>query len=137
MGYTDQIVPKAITIQCKCWRQKITDPEEIVNSFNNFVATIVEKYLPDSQNTPSNHSNLKILVKSKIDPSDKFNIPLIIEEKVTKLITNLKENKALGFYFRLALPSLLVPILNIKNAFILMIQKWNWKRLSAKIYTGT
>ncbi len=36
----------------------ITDPEEIVNSFNHIVATNFDKYLPDSQNTTTNYSNL-------------------------------------------------------------------------------
>ncbi len=44
-----------------------------------FFATIVEKYLSDSQNTSSKfHSNPK---KSKNDPTDKFSIPLITEKK--------------------------------------------------------
>ncbi len=83
--------------------------------------SLLIKYLPDSPNTLSNHSNLKRFLKSKIDPSNKFSISLITEVKIMKLIANLKENKATGLdglsdkFLRLAAPVLTKIVLNILN----------------------
>ncbi len=38
----------------------------------------------------------KNFVQSKIDPNEKYSIPLITEDKVTKLLANLEENKSTG-----------------------------------------
>ncbi len=38
----------------------------------------------------------KNFVQSKIDPNEKFSIPLITEDKVTNLLAILEENKATG-----------------------------------------
>ncbi len=56
--------------------KSLTDPLDIANSFNDYFATIVNKYLPDSQTTPSEHTLLKYCVKSKLNPLDKFSVPL-------------------------------------------------------------
>ncbi len=45
---------------------------------------------------PPDYSCLKNFIHSKIDPNEKFIIPLISEDKVTKLLANLEENKATG-----------------------------------------
>ncbi len=108
----------AIIIQCNWRRKKITDPEA-------FIIVFWELHLPDSQNTPSNHNNLKSFAKSQIDPSNKFSIPLIIEEEVKKLIANLKENKTTGLdgvtakLVRLTVPVLTKTVTNICNLSIL------------------
>ncbi len=96
--------------------KNLTDPLDIANSFNDFFATIVNKYLPNSQTTPSEHTLLKDFVKSKLNPLDNFSIPLITEEDVMNLIGNLGENKDTGLdgvsarLLRLAGPVLSKPI---------------------------
>ncbi len=42
--------------------KNLTDPLDIVNSFNDVFATIVNKYLPNSQTPPSEHTLLKDFV---------------------------------------------------------------------------
>ncbi len=59
--------------------KNLTDPLDIANSFNDFFATIVNKSLPNSQTTPSEHTLLKDFVKSKLNPLDNFSIPLITD----------------------------------------------------------
>ncbi|MBL0687420.1 MAG: hypothetical protein JJV94_06320 [Sulfurospirillum sp.] len=58
---------------------------------------IVDKYVPSGNDTPPpDYSHLKNFIQSKIDPNEKFSIPLITQDKVTKLLANLEENKATG-----------------------------------------
>ncbi len=71
--------------------KNFTDPLDIANSFNDFFATIVNKYLPHSKTTPSEHTLPKDFVKFNLNPLDNFSIPLITEEEVMKLIGNLWE----------------------------------------------
>ncbi len=104
--------------------KNLTDPLDIANNFNDVFVTIVNKYLPNSQTTPSEHTLLKDFVKSKLNPHDNFSIPLITEEEVMKLIGNLGENKAIGLdgvsakLFRLTDPVLSKPNTNILNLSI-------------------
>ena len=126
-GYMDEIAPKEKKqppTSIIDGDKNMTDPQDIANSFNGFFATIVNKYLPESQNTPSDHTLLKDFVKSKLNHLDNFSIPLITEEEVMKLIGNLGENKATGLdgvsakLLRLAAPVLCKTVTNILNLSI-------------------
>ncbi len=78
-GYINEIAPKEKKqppTSIMDGNKNLTDPLGIANSFNDFFATIVNKYLP------------KDFVKSKLNPPDNFSISLITEEEVIKLIGN-------------------------------------------------
>ncbi len=66
---------------------KVTDVQDIANSFNNTLINIVKMFIPDTiLDTLSEHTLLKDFVKNKMKPIDKFSILLITEEKGRKII---------------------------------------------------
>ncbi len=102
--------------------KNLTDPLDIANRFNDFFATILNKYLPNSQTTPSEHTLLKDCVKSKLNPLDNFCIPLITEEEEEGL------DGVFAKLLKLAGPVLSKPITKILNLSISTGQfKTTWK----------
>ncbi len=68
-----------------------THPLEIANSFNNFLTSIVQTYIHSNENW--NPTNLINFVKSKIEPSDMFSIPIMSEDQVVKFHGDLDQTK--------------------------------------------
>ncbi len=71
-GYMDELAPKdskqtpsSLVVD----GHKITDPLEIANSFNNFLTSIVQTYIPSNENSILDLTNLTNFVKSKIEPA--------------------------------------------------------------------
>ncbi len=98
--YLRQIVSKdckQLPSSVKDGDTKLIDPQDIVNNFNDFFTMIVDKYVFLTMIPPSpDYSHLKNFIQSKINRNEKFSIPLITEDKVTKLLANREENKATG-----------------------------------------
>ncbi len=84
-GYMNELAPKdskqtpsSLVVD----GHKITDPLEIANSFNNFFTSIVQTYIPSVENAILDLTNLRNFVKSKIEPSNMFSIPIMSEDQV-------------------------------------------------------
>ncbi len=75
---------------------KITDPLEIGNSFNNLFTSILQTYIPFNEYALLDLTNLRNFVKSKIEPSDMFSIPIMSEDQVLKFLGDLDETKTTG-----------------------------------------
>ena len=73
--------------------KKITDPSEIANSFKKCFTTIVQKYIPNSNDILPDFLKLKEFVLSKINPTNMFTIPLMTQEQVLKLSPDVDETK--------------------------------------------
>ena len=124
--------------------KKLTDPQDIAEKFNDFFTSIVLKYIPQSQlnsdeNTLDNHTLLKNFVQTKIGPDIKFSIPLIPEDTVIELLSNLDVHKTTGLdgvsakYLKLAAPVLSRSITSILNKSITTGQfptKWKTGRVT-------
>ena len=76
--------------------KKLTDPQDIANSFNEFFTLIVNKYIPNDQSDLPDFSKLQNFIDSKISPDTLFSIPLMSETDVLKLLSSLEEGKATG-----------------------------------------
>ncbi len=103
---------------------KITDPLEIANSFNNCFTSIVQTYIPSVENAVLDLTNMRIFVKSKIEPSDMFSIPIMSEDQVLKFLGDLDETKTTGKdgvsanLLKMAAHVLAKPLTNILNLSI-------------------
>ncbi len=103
---------------------KITGPLEITNSFNNFFTSIVQTYIPSNENALLDLTNLRNVVKLKIEPLDMFSIPIMTEDQVLKFLGNLDETKTTAKdgisakLLKMAAHVLAKPLINILNLSI-------------------
>ncbi len=103
---------------------KITDPLEIANSFKNVFTSIVQTYMPSNKNAILDLTNLRNFVKSKIEPSDMFSIPIMSEDQVLKFLGDLDETKTKGKdgvsakLHKMATHVIAKPLANILNLII-------------------
>ena len=76
--------------------QVLENPEDIANEFNNYFVNICQTLGIVNKNNESTFSTLGKYVKSKLDSSKKFNISLISENQVFKLLNKLNSSKSAG-----------------------------------------
>ena len=76
--------------------QVLENPEDIANEFNNYFVNICQTLGIVNKNNESTFSTLDKYVKSKLDSSKKFNISLISENQVFKLLNKLNSSKSAG-----------------------------------------
>ena len=73
----------------------ITSTPDLCKKFNNYFSTVVNQYLPESNQAPDFHK-LNDFVKSKITEDDVLSIPLLTCDEVQKSLHELDSHKATG-----------------------------------------
>ncbi len=76
--------------------KKLTDQQEIADKFNDFLTSIVLKYIPDvqnEQNLNNDHLLLSNFIHTKTKPSMKSSIPPYTRGRVHELLADLNEHK--------------------------------------------
>ena len=64
-----------------------------METFNNYFSTVVNQYLPESNQAPDFHK-LNDFVKSKITENTVLSIPLLTSDKVQKSLSELDSHKS-------------------------------------------
>ena len=73
----------------------ITSTPSLCKTFNNYFSTVVNQYLPESNQAPDFHK-LNDSVKSKITEDNVLSIPLLTCDEVQKSLSELDSHKATG-----------------------------------------
>ena len=73
----------------------ITSTPDLCKTFNNYFSTVVNQYLPESNQAPDFHK-LNDFVKSEITEDNVLSIPLLTCDEVQKSLSELDSHKATG-----------------------------------------
>ncbi len=71
-------------------------PWKLQIALTTFFTSMVQKCIPSNENALLDRTNLRNFVKSKIEPSDMFGIPIMSEDQVLNFLGVLDETKTTG-----------------------------------------
>ncbi len=127
-----ELAPKRNTISpttLNTYDQIISDPQLIVDSFNEFFTHIANS-ITDNITSDEQPSNEKLIdfIQSRLSNDTQFEIPDIIEDFVVKQLLNLKDGKAVGMGGITHKAALLTRILNL-SSFGIMPDEWKTSKV--------
>ena len=123
----------------------ITSTPDLCETFNNYFSTVVNQYLPESNQAPD-FRKLIYFVKSKITEDTVLSIPLLTCEEVRKSLSELDPHKATGLgslsskILKLSAPVIASPLTVIFNQSILyghFPMQWKTARITPVHKSGS